>query len=127
MYQQGIRSTNYQRHEQKVPEFDTFSCEPLFLVKWKQLSYSQITWEPLSVLNGDNFKRVKEFLNAKPQISMRTRLLNAKNISNYQRIIDIGDELRGKVAESKIFRKQKTMLDNYIYELFKSQKLRTQD
>lgn len=63
MYQHGTRTNNYNRHEQKVLEFDTLSCEPLFLVKWKQLSYSQVTWEPLSVLKGENFKRVKEFLN----------------------------------------------------------------
>ena len=62
--------------------FDKYSHEPLFLVKWGKLSYAQISWEPLSVLNGDNMKKVSEFLTEKRGITMNDRLINSKNISN---------------------------------------------
>ena len=47
---------------QHVRELDSLSFEPLFLVKWKLLSYSEISWEPMSALKGDNMRQVKDFL-----------------------------------------------------------------
>lgn len=44
---------------------ESFSGEPLFLVKWKGLSYKEINWEPLSALKGENYTKVQEFLSSK--------------------------------------------------------------
>lgn len=73
-------SANSSMHQ--VPDFDSLSFEPLFLVKWKLLSYRDISWEPLSALKGDNLRQVKDFLSEKRVISMRGRLLNSKMINN---------------------------------------------
>lgn len=49
----------------QVRELDNISFEPLFLIKWKQMAYSEISWEPISSLKGDNLKKVKDFLSEK--------------------------------------------------------------
>ena len=67
----------------QVRELDNISFEPLFLIKWKQMPYSEISWEPISALKGDNLKKVKDFLIEKRQISMRGRLINSKMINNH--------------------------------------------
>ena len=80
IHKQGPRANTLQPQER---DFDSLSFEPLFLVKWKQLSYESISWEPLSALKGDNFRSVQEFLAEKRHISMRGRLINSKTINNH--------------------------------------------
>ena len=62
---QGTRISSMNKQMQQVREFDCLSFEPLFLVKWKLLSFSEISWEPLSALKGDNLRQVKDFLTEK--------------------------------------------------------------
>ena len=94
------------RNANQLQQFDSLSFEPLFLIKWKSLSYSKITWEPLSVLKGENLRQVKEFLGEKRQISMRGRLINSKMIQNLELMLQMESQIRGK--------------ENYTYgELFK--------
>lgn len=119
-----MQPTSFKHPSQKeVLQFSSFSCEPLFLVKWKKLSYSKITWEPLSALKGENFDKVKEFLNEKLYINMRTRLQNQKNIKNYMQLIEIGEDNKGRSNTSRLFKKQKNLLDKYICELYNSRHL----
>ena len=94
------------RNANQLQQFDSLSFEPLFLIKWKSLSYSKFTWEPLSVLKGENLRQVKEFLGEKRQISMRGRLINSKMIQNLELMLQMESQIRGK--------------ENYTYgELFK--------
>ena len=78
---------------EQVRDFDSLSFEPLFLVKWKLLSYAEISWEPLSALKGDNLRQVKDFLSEKRVISMRGRLLNSKMINNQAQLLKVQQEM----------------------------------
>ena len=66
------------RNSQMEPVF----FEPLFLVKWKQMSYAHLSWEPLSVLKGENLAKVKEFLAESHSCSMSERHINMKLVQN---------------------------------------------
>lgn len=76
------QNTAYNGFGLKINEQTQYSYEPLFLVKWQQQSYAQVTWEPLSALKGDNFDKVTQFLNANHTVKMKTRLQNQKNLKN---------------------------------------------
>ena len=39
-----------------------YHYEPVYLIKWRGRSYTELTWEPLSALVGENRKKVKEYI-----------------------------------------------------------------
>ena len=39
-----------------------YHYEPVYLIKWRGRSYTELTWEPLSTLVGENRKKVKEYI-----------------------------------------------------------------
>ena len=40
---------------------ETFQTEPLFLVKWHQLSYKEVSWEPMSLILKHYANKMKRF------------------------------------------------------------------
>ena len=50
-----------------------FSFDPIYLVKWKRKSYTEVTWEPLTVLIGENRRKVKEFIQGQRATEMGVR------------------------------------------------------
>ena len=39
----------------------SFSTEPLFLVKWQDLTYNEVSWEPYSLLKNTYLKKIERF------------------------------------------------------------------
>ena len=50
-----------------------FSFDPIYLVKWKRKSYTELTWEPLTALIGENRRKVKEFIQGQRATEMSVR------------------------------------------------------
>ena len=95
---------------------DAFSSEPLFLIKWKALTYAQVTWEPLSELSPENQRRVHDFLVEKHSCGMKRRLMNSRATKTHQQMLDVEQSFIAEgpsVPYSRVFLKQKQILDDH--------------
>ena len=59
---------------------ESFSTQPLFLVKWHSLSYNEMSWEPLSIVKQVSSKKLDRFVrNVKVKRSLCDRNKHNKN------------------------------------------------
>ena len=102
---------------------DGFNVDPLFMVKWQSLTYDEVSWEPISLLNKVNPKRLKRFIK-----NMNIRYIdeNSNNAQMRTQVNNLMLDLMKADHESdtqnnfKVFTECKKIMDSFIKLMIQS-------
>ena len=100
-----------------------FNVDPLFMVKWLSLTYDEVSWEPISLLNKVNPKRLKRFIK-----NMNIRYIdeNSNNAQMRTQVNNLMLDLMKADHESetqnnfKVFTECKKIMDSFIKLMIQS-------